>query len=77
MKVPSFFFRVISTVSRDLLKKYKNAFCESTFTCISDRRRGLDWSVDLLTTYRWQLQMIITLLLISTLLITPHLVFSV
>jgi hypothetical protein len=41
-------------------------------THISDYRRGFDWGIDLLTTYKSQLQIITTLLLISTLQITQH-----
>jgi hypothetical protein len=37
------------------------------FTCMSDYRRGLDWWLDLVTTYRSKLQLTIALSLIHTL----------
>jgi hypothetical protein len=46
--------------------------CDGIVTCMSDCRRGLDWGIDLLTTYRSELQITITLLLTPTLQITPR-----
>jgi hypothetical protein len=49
----------------------------SIVTCMSDYRRGLDWRLDLLTTYRSELQVTITLSLISNLYKSLHHTLSV
>jgi hypothetical protein len=59
-------FEIVSFNNHDRFEGFQAVTMKNIVTCISDYRRALDW-IDLLTTYRSQLQMTITLFLISTL----------